>query len=52
MSVPFASSRIMATFTEKEMLLNQFDSRFPTEESCEAYFRSGMTGDWNDRGLS
>lgn len=40
MSVPFVSSRIMATFAEKEMLLNQFDSRFPTEESCEAYFRS------------
>ena len=41
MSVPFVSSRIMATFAEKAMLLNQFDSRFPTEESCEAYFRSG-----------
>ena len=40
MSVPFVSSRIMSTFAEKAMLLNQFDSRFPTEESCEAYFRS------------
>ena len=44
MSVPFVSSRIMATFAEKEMLLNQFDSRFPTEESCEAYFRSVRGG--------
>ena len=30
----------MTTFVTKKMLLNQFDSRFPTEESCEAYFKS------------